>query len=915
MTSGMDALPAPEDRRSGIYSIAAQLQRLSYVINSTQVAVDTAANRCPEWVGEASEAYVSQLQSLGNKVRELAPRFGEAANQLNDWADALGTTITDDLPRLWDEWDEASRLCEQTIADINFEEMNAQGSPSAYPASHYGLQRQHAYTLRDEEHERIRFAYEAKIRFLDEAAADAARQLRSLQDHTVPPEAAAGSREALGASLFDDIPMIDGQAQWEHALSIADDIREGLTDTDLTDEELVAFHKKYAKLLNDPFYSRAVLDQVSAEELYQFAMRIAPGMPGSLIPHEEERSDLLAAVGTMLALATGGSNYSDDTSFSQESFDQVKAGLIGKSGRSYDQMLAHELQEIHKSGRKFISPQGSDYFDAHTDIEGYNLFSQLTGHAANRNPNLTLGAAFYTGYEGADGQRTPSVAEDILLWDRETGAGLKAASNDGRAAYDLLLGTDSALLDPMQSIFLLSDTPDSIEGLPEDSPQRVQERDRLNAIGDFLSEDTPFTVKVVEGSTTTDKNVSFARYLAGHRNQSFEGSFGFTDHGHAFGNMIADVTAPEKNPHLAEPQEQNFDSVKEFERAKAAWTRSQRTSEVASTVASSFIEGYQDGLNRNHGDSDKNQGQDIYGYSNADLRPWMGKVLAYRAEDLALATSQSSSAATTQIGNQTDGPLHRIFLAPGTIADIIGTNGILADLAFDEARAVLFDDPQYLAQHPGTPRPALDYLRQAALDGLTKDLAANISSPGSGTGTTLTRWAHILGMTHIEPTDAAQELRKVYAERNRRTAEGLELAFDLATFKIADKVPGSDKIIKALSEQLTNVTVPADPGVSVENQRLRESFQFRLDVDQAYRQALTTLKEIPPYPGETFSEVPSEIAGDGSVFKRFDQMTPQERQVFDEYLTNNPVFSDHLQRIEGIRKDALQGWKGSHDTN
>lgn len=914
MTRGMNALPAPEDRRPQLYRIAGELQRISYIINGTQISVDTARTRRPEWVGEAAEAYVSQLQTLGSKVRDLAPRLGKAAESINEWGDLLGSTINVSLPALWDDWDEANRICEQAIADINIDEMNAQDSPTSPPASHFGAQRERAYTLRDEELVRIRQSYESKIRFLDEAAGDVARLLRTLQDQIVPAKAAAESREAIGAALFDDIPLIDGQAQWEHALSLADDISQGIRDKDLTTEELLAFHEKYGELLKDPFYSRAVLDQVSAEDLYQFAMRIAPGMPGSMIPHEKERSDLLASVGTMLALATGGANYSGDTSLSQESFDQVKAGLIGKSGRSYDEMLAHELQEIHESGRKLISPQGSDYFDAHTDIEGYNLFSQLTGHAANRNPNLTLGAAFYSGHEGTDGQHTPSLAEDILLWDRESGAGLSAARNEGRAPYDLLLGTNSALLDPMQSIFLLSDTPDSLEGLPEDSPQRIQERDRLNAIGDFLSKEAPFTVKVIEGNESTDKTVSFARYLAGHRNQSFEGSFGFMDRGHAFGNMIADVTAPETHPHLKEPLRGDFDNPKDFEEAKAAWQRSRHTGKVSATVALNFIEGYQDGLNRTHS-TDKIDGQDIYGHSNADLRPWAGKVLAHRAEDLALATSQSSSAATTQIGAQTDGPLHRIYLAPGTIADIIGTNGILADLAFDEARAALFNNPQYLAQHPGAPRPALDYLHDAALEGLTRDLAATISSPGSDTSTSLTRWAPILGMTHLEPTDAAEELRKVYAERNRRTAEGLELALNLATLKTADKVPGSDKIIKDLSQQLADVTVPADPGVSVENQRLRESFQFRLDVDQAYRRALTTLKEIPPYPGETFSEIPAEIAGDGTVFKRFDQMTLQERQALDEYLSKNSGFLVHLQRIEEIRKDALQGSKGAHDTD
>lgn len=915
MTLGMHALPAPEDRRAQVYSIAAELQRISSVVNGTQVSVDTAHTRCPEWVGEASEAYASQLQTLGNKVRELAPRFGEAANQLNDWADALGTTITVDLPGLWEEWDEASRLCEKTIADINFEEMNAQESPSAYPASHYGLQREHAYTLRDEEHERIRFAYEAKIRFLDEAAADAARQLRSLQDHTVPPEAAAESREAIGAALFNDIPLIDGQAQWEHALSIADDISKGITDTDLTNEELLAFHQKYGELLKDPFYSRAVLDQVGAEELYQFALRIAPGMPGSLIPHEEERSDLLASVGTMLALATGGSNYSDDTSLSQESFDQVKAGLIGKSGRSYDQMLAHELQEIHQSGRKFISPQGSDYFGAHTDIEGYNLFSQLTGHAANHNPNLTLGAAFYTGHKGPDGQHTPSVAEDILLWDRETGAGLKAADNSGRAAYDLLLGTDSALLDPLHSIFLLSDTPDSIEGLPETSPQAIQERERLNAIGDFLSEDTPFKVSTGEGNNNESSSIPITRYLAGHRNQSFEGRFGFMDRGDAFGNMIADITAPESDPHLHQPQRGDFASTQEFEEAKARWERTRHTSKVGATVTLNFIEGYHDGLNRNHGQNDTIQGEDAYGHYNAELRPWMGKVLAFRAEDLAIGMSQSTDDELSHVAAGTSGEPYRIKMGTQLESRIIGKGGVIADLAFDEARATLFDNPQYKVSHPDGHPPALDYLRTAALLGLNQDLHANINSSGSGTETALNRWGTILGYTQLEPGDAAAELRAVYTERNKRLAQTNEFILDLLTLKKGKDIPGIDKIKQSVAQQLADAVEPPKPGVSLTDQRREAAYDFSRDVDLLYRRALTSVEEIPPYPGETFTEVPPEIAGTTTVFKPYDQMTGSEKDIFATYLSKNPGFASHLQTIHALKEQVETGWKNAHDTD
>ncbi len=99
--------------------------------------------------------------------------------------------------------------------------------------------------------ESILAAYRQAMEGLDQHAQDAANSLKSIQDSVVEPSK-QGTRNSVGTTLFNDIPLLDGQAEWEHAQEIAPDMANAMRDKELTEEELRSFNEKYGDYLSNP---------------------------------------------------------------------------------------------------------------------------------------------------------------------------------------------------------------------------------------------------------------------------------------------------------------------------------------------------------------------------------------------------------------------------------------------------------------------------------------------------------------------------------------------------------------------------------------------------------------------------------------------------------------------------------------
>lgn len=228
------------------------------------------------------------------------------------------------------------------------------------------------------------------------------------------------TRSAIGANLFNDIPVVDGQAEWEHALKIAPSIAQAMRDDDLSREDLQAFRDSYGDLLSNPFVANALMEELTADELNAFALRASTmGFePGSA--ESELVSSVLTNVGTAMVLSTGGINADEAMAQQNEAFFAARDGVLGRQGQTMDRLVADQILEYMESGRRSYDYASLGLNGPYAWHAGYSVFSQLAGLAGMANPDLPLGPQFYSSEGG------PSIADDLLAWEHENSEGARA---------------------------------------------------------------------------------------------------------------------------------------------------------------------------------------------------------------------------------------------------------------------------------------------------------------------------------------------------------------------------------------------------------------------------------------------------------------------------------------------------------
>ncbi len=444
--SGADVMPLPPNVERAAYELSTDLARVTATINFTQVAMDTAAGTVPGWAGQSADAYNAEVTTLGTHARELAGVLPVPINALRDWADAVKKAIRD-VQTLQELYDEAQSSYDKKIDQLKTEAATALQQNQIPDAVSIANRAADARHVCDQIQADAVFDYKRIIRLLDEDASITANAVRGPLDAYIDPDTVGRGRNAISAALFYDMPMVSGQASWEHAQRvIAPAIAKVIRDTDLTDAEIQTFQDKYGPMLSDPFVANALMELVTAEELYAFVghLRIDLSQNESI---PETRSNIMRALGEAMVLSTGGVNLDSPA---QASFERVRDGLLGANGETMSELVAAQISEYQSVGR---TPFDKVYGDT-----GYSLFSQLTGAAAQRNTNLALGAAFYQEHDSS-----PSMAADMVAWDHEKGEGVSAswAAQSGKKV-GLIVGTDKSIMDPLHSMYLLSDTPDSL---------------------------------------------------------------------------------------------------------------------------------------------------------------------------------------------------------------------------------------------------------------------------------------------------------------------------------------------------------------------------------------------------------------------------------------------------------------------
>ena len=682
LRSGADALKSPKPV-DGASEVASHWKAIGSAIGQTQAAQHSSVP-AESWTGKAADAASSEIQALGGKLSDLSGQFATPASALTTWEERNSQGIKT-VEGLQTQWDEAVAAYKKTKAEID---ARAATDKEYNPASDLKA----AESTLSSAQAPLKESYDKEIHDLSAAASTAASQIRGTSAGIISPEAVKGGRTAVGVELFgSDMPISDGAAEWDYAREVGPemlkDIEKAANSKEyLTQEQVKELQKKWGKDLQNPFCVQAMSDAYREKhggkgEFSEVLNKLVVNTSGDPYnyPADSEiatRNSLIKDIGTAMVLSTGGVNASDSESIGRsETYAQMRDHLFGQDGKT-------TISNMEKANIKSFEATGEQEFPRNPSssgptMQGYQIFTQATTYAGAKNPDLAFGQAIY---EGGD----KSFASKLVQYDHEYEAGLKWETNS-QGYMNLIHYRDAdeaafkQLGDPLQSLYVLSDTPDSLQYsnfASEHHALAKAEQGRLSALRGFLTQDTPFELDGDWDRDGKDKpeKIPMVRYLTGSRNYGDSGYEGFIDHGDAFGTMIEDATHP-----LSDAEKGLLGN--DWEKASNQQAR----------VVGNFTAGYQDGLD---GDEGKKDGaQSHFGSANSMLRSHAGMILGNWVESLAAMDGDSAGAvggnAHDSVGEARMGPeatQARFTLSPKLRDALYGKDGLFEDLAFDNPK-------------------------------------------------------------------------------------------------------------------------------------------------------------------------------------------------------------------------------------
>lgn len=792
---GSEALESPKPV-TGASEVASHWTAIGSAIGQTQAAQKSSVP-AESWTGAAADAASAEIQTLGGKLSDLSGKFATPASALTTW-EARNSQGIKTVEGLQTQWDEAIAAYKKTIAEID---ARVAADKKYNPAS----DRQAAESTLASAQAPLKKSYDDEIHQLSDAADKAASQIKETSDGTISPEAVKGGRAAVGAELFaDDMPIADGAAEWDYACTKAPQLRHDLeqaanSDKPLTEAEVRKLQEKWGDKLKNPYWVQALADSYRDKHgkdanFSDLLNRLTVNVAGSSnLPagEAETRNSFVNSIGNAMVLATGGSDASDHGRATSAEYAQVKAGLRGHDGKTTIAQIEHANIESFKStGDKVYERQRGD-----SSLDGYQIFTQATGFAGVKNPDLTFGKEVYEG--GAD-----SLAGKIVEYDQKhpsmnamnPGAGVDLASIVHSTDAD-----DKAWKlshDPLQSLFQLSDTPDSIANGSAPSVLQNAEGTRLMHLRDFLNSNTSFDVDLPEGRK--DGKITFARYLAGNRHADDVDLLGNVDGGEALGDMLNDASNP-KTADVPEPPASD-------ETAHKIWENDRLT---RAAIAANTMAGYQDGLDYSHSailsDPDHVKGEDVFGHKNPALRSWMGSIIEPYVYDLASEMhSSTDSGMNAGAGPDVYDSVKMKFGRP-LIDRFKQSGGLLQDLAFDRPKVT--DDggtPDYLLddKYEGGRKPALQVVQTAAYRGYMGDVAealkdTNYASRTSGVQGATNRWTELIQETFDAKADKNTAIGKALDDSHRKARKIVEFIVDQSAGYAGKQVPVAGPLVTA----------------------------------------------------------------------------------------------------------------------
>ena len=787
LRSGADALPQVPRVAMSAQSLATDVSRKGSAIGQTQVAQNKSLPP-EEWTGAAADAASSEIQKLGEKTVELSQAFPPASTALNTWADAVNDAISS-VTDLQKEWDEAVSTYNKTVEDAEAEyKANDPGFLSGIwgDRDHYTKPGSLVVHSRSEERQEkingaetvltssqtdIHNRYVTALNKLDDAAQTAANDINNARRNIVSDTAGSGGRTSVGAALFpaQNMPFTSGAATWEDAQEKAPQIAEALKKQPMSIDDLKNFNKEYGALLANPFYAAALSQYASMDDLFNasLAAREAGFINGKFDPAADQFNRNL---GSLMVMATGGTNVSTQMWPVQRAFDIVSGGLTGRSGETIPEIIQSNLTALQEVGRKEYRVPALTLANKDASLQGYDFFGQLAGCAGRLNKDLALGPGFYDSPVNGG----PSVFADMVAWDHESFGYYRSLHKSMLVSQDVL-GTDSKIVvDPLQGVLEVSDTPDRLLN-SEEPVLKAQEETRLSAMRTAFDADTTFNVNA-------DSKMNMVRYLTGWRGNGHLSLGTFPDQGEALGDVLNDVSKPTGDG-IFEPNALDYPqgiNDPEYQSAYRAFEEDKKRARIAQNL----LLGYQDGLD--HIDGNKSNGEDSFGANNAKMRSWIGTIIAPRVDDLAsILDSVQSHAAPA--GNVVGLGGHvKMNLDADSIKRMFSKQGLFTDLAFDQPKQIAgfgSGDPRQMLFEGGRP-PALQALQTSAWagyryrlgtlmdasSGTSDDFAANVQNNSAG-------WRTLLDGLDGAPSRANILHNDQVEERNKLIRGFIDLAF------------------------------------------------------------------------------------------------------------------------------------------
>ena len=785
--------------------VASRWTAISSALTQTQ-AVQNASIPPESWTGAAADAASSEIQALGGKLSDLAGAFPGPANSLKTWEDRNNQGIQT-IEGLQQQWDDAITTYKQRMAEIKAQ---ADSDKEYNPAP----DRKAARETLSSAQAPLKKSYNDEIHQLDEAAKKAATAIQKASDDKISPDAVKGGRAAVGAALFgSDMPICDGAAEWDYAREVGPEMLKDIEEAAnsegyLTEEQVKKLQEKWGKDLQNPFCVQAMSDAYREKhggkgEFSEVLNKLVINTSGDPYCSDESeiaaRNSLVKDIGTAMVLSTGGVNASDHEGIARsETYAQMKDHLFGQDGKT-------SISKMEKANIKSFEATGEQEFPRSPSsggptMQGYQIFTQATTYAGVKNPDLAFGQAIY---EGGD----KSFASKLVQYDHDYEAGIRQGINS--AGYMNLVhytAADEAAFDqckdPLQSLYVLSDTPDSLQYsnfASEHHALAKAEQGRLGALRGFLTQDTPFEVDNDwdrNGKDSSEK-IPMVRYLTGNRNYGDKLYEGFSDHGDAFGTMIEDATHP-----LSDAEKGILGDD---------W---KRASNEQARVVGNFTAGYQDGLDH---DGEKDGAQSHFGSENSKLRSHAGMVLGNWAESLASMDGDSAGGSSLKAGqtvgegrmSPTTGQA-QFTLSPKLRDAIYAKGGLFTDLGFDNPKQIAGQDTDnpFDDKFEGGRPPALSAVQAGAYAGYKHDLAQAMAgdyhvdtsdtTPGSTWSQNVTdrvnKWGGLFEHLDTATADVKGLNYDRIAERNQLIRQGIDAVSSVVPY---DALPGG-KIVESL---------------------------------------------------------------------------------------------------------------------